>query len=759
MSSSSNDIRAHLQKLIAYVKEDSRADAVSGLTVAVMGVPQAMAYALIAGLPPVWGLYTAIVTCTVSAVQGSSSHLVTGPTNAICMVILSLTAHLPEKYGYGLLEITLLLTFLTGFIQFVLGILRLGGIIRYVSHSVVVGFTAGAGILIAVNQVKNLLGLQLDERPEHFFHVITFTTQKLPDANYFSLALGLITAACVIFAPIVNRRLPGALIGILISGSLAFVLGWHLPEMGLFKIEIVKDIEPISASLDLFHFPQLLVPPPFELTRELGVGAAALAILGLIEAASIARAISAQSGQRLDFNREFVGQGMGNIVGSFFSSFAGSGSFTRTAVCFKSGGKTRMAAIFSAFWTALTILLLAPIANYIPKASLAGLLIVIAYTMVDKRRLIDTWKSSNQSRLVLFGTLVSTLILPLEYAVFVGVFLSIVLLLRVTGKTDLTQLVPRQDSGYDELPFNQAPESEVVTVNMEGDLYFAAAEDLDYELLECLTPKTRVVILRMKRLRAVGSTAMAILERFDAILKTRGVQLVVCGIEDGLKMIMTGSGLRKQIGEQNLFYADNKLFQSMELALARAWSIVEMERKDNQAMGPVPESRESTTTASKIMSKRILRFGSQHQIREATWLISEMMKHQASKATQPLFLQGGDGTLDSELNLWSLLKSLCQEVDLGEAEQMTDAELGRLVKKAFPTRISQIARSDLPKIDPSTSIQALLLYSRDYALRSLPICDESNRLTGMVSSTGLLRGISEALNLAPKDELPEPEAK
>ena len=224
-------------------------------------------------------------------------------------------------------------------------------------------------------------------------------------------------------------------------------------------------------------------------------------------------------------------------------------------------------------------------------------------------------------------------------------------------------------------------------------------------------------------------------------------------------MIMTGSGLRKQIGEQNLFYADNKLFQSMELALARAWSIVEMERKDNQAMGPVPESRESKTTASKIMSKRILRFGSQHQIREATWLISEMMKHQASKATQPLFLQGGDGTLDSELNLRSLLKSLCQEVDLGEAEQMTDVELGRLVKKAFPTRISQIARSDLPKIDPSTSIQTLLLYSRDYALRSLPICDESNRLTGMVSSTGLLRGISEALNLEPKDELPEPEAK
>ena len=127
------------------------------------------------------------------------------------------------------------------------------------------------------------------------------------------------------------------------------------------------------------------------------------------------------------------------------------------------------------------------------------------------------------------------------------------------------------------------------------------------------------------------------------------------------------------------------------------------------------------------MSKRILRFGNQHQIREATWLISEMMKHQTSGATQPLFLQGGDGTLDSELTLWSLLKSLCQEVDLDEAERMTDVELGRLVRKAFPTRISQIARSDLPKIDPSTSIQTLLLYSRDY--RCVP-CRSVTKATG-----------------------------
>ena len=737
-----------------YFRTDVRADALAGLTVAVMGVPQAMAYALIAGLPPVWGLYTAMVTCTVSALFGSSNHLVTGPTNAICMVILSLTAHLPERYGVSLLEIVLLLTILTGAIQLTFGLLRLGGIIRYVSHSVVIGFTAGAGILIAANQLKNILGITFAERAEHFFDVLIKTFEGLSEANFNALILGVVTALCVILLPKVDKRIPGALIGIVASGSIAYFLGWHLLDADSGKIEIVKDIEPISASLNIFHVPELLAPPPFELTRELGLGAAALAILGLIEAASIGRAVAAQSGQRLDFNREFIGQGAGNVIGAFFSSFAGSGSFTRTAVCYKSGGRTRMAAVYSALWTAITILLFAPIANYIPKASLAGLLIVVAYTMVDKRHLILTWKSGRHSRMVLFGTFVATLVLPLEYAIFVGVFLSIVLLLRVTGQTDLTQLVQRGDSGFDELPFSRAPQSEVVVVNMEGDLYFAAAEDLDYELLECLTPKTRVVILRMKRLRAVGSTAMAILERFYELLKARRIQLVVCGIEESLKKVMTGSGLRKRIGEQNIFYADNKLFQSTELSLARAWSIVEMEKRRNQAEHKSEVKLDTSITVGGIQSPRILRFGNQHQIREAVWLISEMMKHTKTKASQSLFLQDREGKLDSALTLWIVLKALGQGLEEGKLEDLDDEALGAIMRQRFDLSINSIARGDLPQLRAETGIAEAVASLRDHVLRTLPVCDDHGRLSGLVSPTDMLKGLGQALDFNPEEELP-----
>ncbi len=741
-------------KIGNYLKSDARADAIAGLTVAVMGVPQAMAYALIAGLPPVWGLYTAIVTCTVAAIFGSSNHLVTGPTNAICMVILSLTAHLPQRYDLPLLEIVLLLTFLVGLIQFLFGLLRLGGIIRYVSHSVVVGFTAGAGILIAFNQVKNILGFSLEGHPERFHEVIIATAQSLPKTNVHALIVGLLTIACVILIPRINKRLPGSLLGIIVSGTIAYFLGWHLPEMGTGKIEIVKDIEPISASLNIFHFPQLLTPPPYELTRELGLGAMALAILGLIEAASIARAVAAQSGQRLDFTKEFIGQGASNMVGSFFSSFAGSGSFTRTAVCFKSGGRTRMAAIFSALWTALTILLLAPIANYIPKAALAGILIVVAYTMVDKHRLMVTWKTGKHSRMVLFGTLISTLILPLEYAVFVGVFLSIVILLRVTGNTDLTQLEQQPDAGFEEVPFNRAAPSEVVTVNMEGDLYFAAAEDLDYELLNCLTPKTKVVILRMKRLRAVGSTAMAMLEHFWELLHKRNIHLVLSGIEDSLKKVMTGSGLRKRIGEQNIFYADNKLFQSTELALARAWSIVEMEKRRLESTRQSAEQLDTDITAEAILSPRILRFGNQHQVREALWLISEMLKHMPSKSSRPLFLQDREGKLDCSLTLWSILKTLGKGVESNEADSINENELAEKMRSNFSVNIKDIARDQLPKIGPSTGLAEIARQSRDHGLQALAVSDDEGRLKGIITQLDILKAVGKALDFNPEKELP-----
>ncbi|NQU44388.1 STAS domain-containing protein [bacterium] len=731
-----------------YLRGNLRQDAIAGLTVAVMGVPQAMAYALIAGLPPVYGLYTAIVCCTVAALSGSSSHLVTGPTNALCMVILSLTAHLPQKYGLSLLECILLLTLMTGLIQIAFGMLRMGGIIRYVSNSVVVGFTAGAGILIAANQLKNIMGVDIPrEHAERFHEVLIKTLEKIPEVNPYSLAIGLGTALLVLLLPKISRKIPAALTAIGAATLLVYLTGWHDIPLEEWQVRVVRDIEPISRSLNIAHLPQLIRHPHYELTRELGAGAVALAILGLIEAASIARAVAAKSGQRLDFNREFTAQGISNVAGAFFSNFAGSGSFTRTAVNYQAGARTRMAAIFSAAWTALTILLFSPVANFIPIASLAGMLIVIAYSMIEKHRLALAWRSGMNSRIVLFGTLLSTLIFPLEYAIFIGVFLSIFFLLKITGRTDLTQLVPRTDSGFDEVPFNRAAPAPIVTVNMEGDLYFAAVEDLDYELQRALTPVTRVVVLRMKRLRAVGSTAMAILEHFWALLQQRNIALVVCGIEEELVKVMTRSGLRRRLGEQNIFYADNKLFQSTELAMARAMSIVEMERRRDEKTGQIAQAVTAVaeTTARHLMTRHCIRFGHQHQLREAVWLLAEMARRTPAMETPSLFLQNKEGRLAGKLSVWRLVEEMARSLNLSEMKNLTDPEIGTRLRQNFQKPIDRIARTDLPEFKLETPLAQLLRSSVKNDLRVLPVCDDGRRVIGLISEHDLLRAIGKIL--------------
>jgi anti-anti-sigma factor len=546
----------------------------------------------------------------------------------------------------------------------------------------------------------------------------------------------------------INPKIPGALIAVVSAGAFSAALGWHNDALGAGQVEIVKDIQPITGALNKFHVPEFVLHPNYELTRELGTGALALALLGLIEAASIARAVASSSGQRLNFTREFIGQGAGNVVGSFFSCFAGSGSFTRTAVCYQSGGRTRMAAVFSAIWTAFTLILLAGFANYIPKASLAGLLIIIAWSMIEKERLKLTWRSGANSRLVLGGTLASTLILPLEYAIFVGVFLSIVLLLRVTGSTDLTQLVQAPDQGFEEVPFNRAAASEVVTINMEGDLYFAAVEDLDYELVRCLTPKTRVVVLRMKRLRAVGSTAMAILAHYYELLEERNIYLVVCGIEEDLKKVMTGSGLRQQFGEQNIFYADNKLFQSTELALARAWSIVEMERRREAPREIQPPTVHTLPMADTIMTRKCIRFGNQHQLREAVWLMSEMYRRKVTHSARPLFLQDTEGRLAGELETMSVLKEMTSHLKLEElGRPESDEELGIRLAGSFTRRIAEIATTDMPLASEADPLLDLLQKARHIKAGVMPVCDSEKRILGVIDEGQLICAIGEALNI------------
>ncbi|MCX7869500.1 MAG: STAS domain-containing protein, partial [Terrimicrobiaceae bacterium] len=347
---------------------------------------------------------------------------------------------------------------------------------------------------------------------------------------------------------------------------------------------------------------------------------------------------------------------------------------------------------------------------------------------------------------------------PLESAVFAGVLLSIVILLRVTGKPDLTQLVQHPDYGFEEVPFNRAAPSPVAIINLEGDLYFAAAEDLDYELLQALRPETRVVVLRMKRLRAVGSSAMAMLEHFHKLLKERGIHLIVCGVEEDMTKVLTGSGVRKLIGEQNIFYADNRIFQSTELALARAMSIVEMHRaRSEKAAEAAQKETLVATTAAEVMQKKCLRFGDGHQVREAMWLVSQLQQRMGTSHPQTVFLQDREGRLSAEVTLRAFLRHLAAAVPEEEARDISDEELARLVQPRLFNGVGQIARHDPVALRPETPLNEAFARAARHGFRPMPVTDSHERLVGIFDEMAMLRGLTRLVQAEQREREAPPQ--
>ncbi len=428
-----------LQPLIHYRREDIKFDLVAAITVTLLAVPQGMAYAIIAGIDPVIGLYSSIVCRILGSLFGSSNHMVTGPTNAIALLVAAyMTPFLGQPDFYQLL---FLLTFMIGLIQFGLGALKLGNLVNYVAHSVIVGFTAGAGLIIALGQLNELLGIRLPTGHWSTIQKAILTWQSLGQINYYALLLGLLTIAVVVACAKTDKKIPGSMLGLLFSGLAVAVFG--LDRYG------VKLMAQIPSALPPFS----LVHPSIAAVDSLFNGALIIAVIGLVEAMSIGKAISCQTLQKIDANQEFIGQGVANMGGAFFSCMPASGSFTRSSLNFQSGARTKMAGILSGFIMLIGLLFFAPYIVYIPGASLAGLIMVVAYSMINFRALIRVVKCNRNDAIILWATLLTTVLAEhLEYAIYAGLTVSIILFLRETSSVNLKLYIPGEvgDEPYSE---------------------------------------------------------------------------------------------------------------------------------------------------------------------------------------------------------------------------------------------------------------------------------------------------------------------
>ncbi|WP_020682049.1 SulP family inorganic anion transporter [Marinobacterium rhizophilum] len=522
-----------------------RADVMAGITGAVIALPQAVAYAFIAGLPPEYGLYSAIIISVIAALFGSSWHMVSGPAAAISIVIMSVVSGLGELDPAQYLSAVLTLTLLVGLMQLGMGILRLGSLVNFISHSVVIAFTAGAAILIGASQLKHVLGVAVPGGLSFIDGLLALLDQT--DAvNYISLGVGAITLLSALLVRRLNRRWPHLLIGMTVGSVTCLLLNGADQGVAL--------VGALPGTLPPLSLPDLSA----NTIQPLASGAFALALLGLIEAVSIARAIALRSQQQISGNQEFIGQGLANTIGSFFSCFASSGSFTRSGANYDAGAKTPLAAVFSAGIQASVLLLAPGLTAYLPLPAMAGAVLLIAWNLIDLHHIRQIIKSSRNETLVLTVTFLATLFVELEFAIYIGVFLSLALYLRRTSRPSVMEVAPipdhprRQIKNTQRFSLQQCPQLKIIRI--DGSLFFGAIDHIQ-QRIRALSNEgdTNRLLIIGKGINFIDVAGAEMLIQESRRLQQRGGKLMFSSLKGTVIDELRANGYLQRIGEE-LFY-------------------------------------------------------------------------------------------------------------------------------------------------------------------------------------------------------------
>ncbi|MDM8518833.1 SulP family inorganic anion transporter [Anaerolineales bacterium HSG6] len=524
-----------------YQPTNLRADFIAGLTVAVVMLPQAIAYALIAELPAEVGLYSAIVAAIVGALWGSSFHLHTGPTNAASLLVLSTLLPVVSAGTSEYIAAAALMAVIVGVTRLLMGLAHLGVLVNFVSDSVIIGFTAGAGILISANQLRHLLHLPIESTPR-FVETVIAIANNLSATHVPTLLLGIITIVTILLIRRVKPSWPATFIGMVTTSLLVGL--FHLDQYDVIVLgELPRNLPPFA------------VPPLFNLAllEQVAIGSFAVSMIGLAEATSITRSIAARTGQQLDSNQEFVGQGLANIAVGFFSGYPCSGSFARSSVNHNAGARTPLAAVFSSIFAMLALLLFAPYAAYLPRTALAGVLMVTAYRMVDRKEMRRIWNASSGDSSIMVATLLATLFLPLQFAVLAGIIVSIVRFLVKTSTPRVNSVVPTKDF----LSFQRVRQHPVCPqlgiVEISGSLYFGAAQHVEKTIRRNLTkhPEQQFLMLRMHLVDHCDVSGIHMLESVVRIYRQRNGDVFISGARGLLREQMRTFGFEQYLGRNH----------------------------------------------------------------------------------------------------------------------------------------------------------------------------------------------------------------
>jgi sulfate permease, SulP family len=523
-----------------------RADLGAGIVGALIVLPQAVAFATLAGMPPEYGLYGAMLPAVVGALWGSSWHLVSGPTNATSLMVFASLGALAVPFSPGYIQLVLTVNLMIGLIKLGLGVARLGALVNFISITVIVGFTAGAGLLIVGAQLRNFFGLAVDQDPSFAGALATFA-EHLREIDMWSTLVGVVSLAAALLSRRLLPRVPHLLTG-LVAGS---AFAWLLAREGAARVATLGALPSAIPSLSM---------PDFSggTWRSLAPTALALTVIGLTEAISSARAVAAKSGQRLDGNQEFIGQGLANIIGAFTSSYPTSGSFNRSGANYEAGAQTPLAAVFSAGALLLVLLFLTPLAAYLPLATMAALLFIVAWGLIDFRRIGEIMRSSRGEMLVLAVTFLATLLVQLDFAILVGVLCSLLMYLNRTTHPAIHAVVPDASSPLRRFgpPASGAHECPQLGLErVDGSLFFGAADHVHEELeaIRAARPGRRNQLLIGSGVNFIDVAGCELLAEEAKRQRAHGGTLYLCNLKPGVTRQLESGGFLERIGRQNVF--------------------------------------------------------------------------------------------------------------------------------------------------------------------------------------------------------------
>jgi len=544
-----------------YEKSFLRVDLIAGLTVAVVLIPQAMAYAMLAGMPPVYGLYAAMVTPFIAALWGSLRLLATGPIAIMSLLVLTSLTPFAEPGSQEFIELAFLLAFMVGILYLGIGLFHLGQIMSFISHSAIKGFTSAAAIIIIAAQLPHFLGLTVS-RHEYIFPMLLELLRGLPNLHILTFIVGAVAFIIIYCTKRYKPNFPAGLVALVLT-SVAVVL-FKLSGHGVALIgETPKGLPSLHVPLMDFSTISSLMGP-----------AIVIALVSFAETYSVGKAISAKTKQRVDVDQEFIGQGLANLIGSFFQCYPVSGSFSRTAINYSAGAKTGISSVISSLTVLLALLFLTPLLAYIPRATLAALVISAVLLLFNPKEVFNIWKMNRHDGIVAATVFVLALLTKPDYALLIGVIISLMLFLwktmrprivRVTKDPELNMFLDADAHGKPSCP-------QILQLRSENAIYFANAEYTVKRILERLsmaqTSQAKFLLLDFQGVGFIDITGIDELRTLQEEIKQKGIELALMGVHLPVKEVLKSSGMINELGPGNLIEyrgeAITHLFQDID---------------------------------------------------------------------------------------------------------------------------------------------------------------------------------------------------